>query len=199
MSFKSLLTVLLMTISSGAYSMDESKFWSMIEQASAKSRYNSDDTARILENKLSKMSKSDIFDFERIMRQKVIEADHFNVMVAQKIIDGYVSDDSYLYFRCWLISLGRKAFYGVIADTDYLAPLVDKNTVPDFEGLLYVATSAYSNITGKEEDESFPRDTMIDEGLNYDDLSHQTKGEDWTEEDLPKRAPKLWGIFNQVK
>jgi len=195
MSLKSLLTVLFLTISNGAYSMDESKFWSMIEQASAKSRFNSDDTARILERELSKMPKQDIFDFELIMRQKIFEADHFNVMIAQKIIDGYVSDDSYLYFRCWLVSLGKDAFYGVIEDTDYLAKLVNKNTVPDFESLLYVATSAYSINTGKEEDETFPRDTMIDKGLDYDGLDLQTKGEDWTEEDLPNRAPKLWSIF----
>jgi hypothetical protein len=58
-----------------------------------------------LKNKLIKYSESDIILFEEILRKKIIEADHFNVMIAQKIMTGEISDDSYLYFICWIICL----------------------------------------------------------------------------------------------
>lgn len=184
-----------MLISADSKSMDEPSFWKMIEATSVRSSIDTDQLASILEQQLSKMSRTEVIDFEIILREKIFEADHFNVMVAQKIIDGYVSDDSYLYFRCWLISLGKEAFYGTIKSTDYLAGIINKDITPEFENLLYITTSAFSKITNKEEDDSFPRNIAADKGLNYDALGLETKGEDWTEEDLPKRAPKLFNMF----
>jgi len=51
-----------------------------------------------------------IIEFEIIFRRLIIEVDEFKIMGAQKIIEGYVSDDSYLYFRCWLIGKGEKIY-----------------------------------------------------------------------------------------
>ena len=65
----------------------------------------------------------------------------------------------------------------------------------DFEELLYVATKAFEQRTGKtEEDDTFPRNVASAQGLDYD-LGSETKGEDWTESQLPKLLPKLWKKF----
>jgi hypothetical protein len=61
---------------------------------------------------------------------------------------------------------------------------------------MYVATKAYSLKTGKKEDETFPRDTAISMGLDYDFGAPPTKGNDWTEDQLPSLLPKLWAKFN---
>jgi hypothetical protein len=55
---------------------------------------------------------------------------------------------------------------------------------------------AYSLKTGKKEDETFPRDTAIAMGLDYDFGAPPTKGNDWTEDQLPSLLPKLWAKFN---
>ena len=117
-------------------------------------------------------------------------------MAAQKIIEGSVTDDSYLYFRCWLISQGKSVFEEVLRNPDSLASIDTEATIAEFEPLLYVATQAYKNKTGKQqEDESFPRGVASARGLNYDSATG-TKGDDWTEEQLPTLLPKLWAEHN---
>jgi hypothetical protein len=117
-------------------------------------------------------------------------------MAAEKIIDGSVTDDSYIYFRCWLVAQGEKVFTEAVRNPDSLADVPAVDMFVEFEPLLYVATEAYKIRTGmKEEDASFPRDKASERGLNYDSGS-ETKGTDWTPEQLPTLLPKLWNKFN---
>ncbi len=176
--------------------MNETKFWEIIETAAIRSDEDFDELISIIENDLLLLSKEEVIDFECILRKKIIEADHFNVMMAQRIIDGHVNDDIYLNFRCWLITLGKDIFENAIKDPDYLSDYVNTDTFPDFEDLLYVAGNVFSKITGNEEDESIPRNFALEKGLDYDLGAPPTKGEDWTEEELPIKCPKLWNLFN---
>ena len=174
--------------------MNEEKFWSIIEEHKNE---DDDDFIKNIKNELRNYSESDLVEFEMILRKKIIEADNFNVMIPLKIIEGYVSDDSYLYFICWLISKWKKVYNETILNPDYLADLIDINTEAYLEDLLYVSTEIYADKTKKEEDDSFPRNVCIDKWIDYDStLLINTKGEDWTEEDLPTRAPKLFKLFN---
>ena len=148
--------------------------------------------AALLTKDLEQYEPAQIIEFECLLRQRILAADDFKVMAAQKIIQGSVSDDSYLYFRCWLIGKGEHAFTKALHNHDSLADIDTQGEYPDFESLLYVATQAYHHKTGKqEEDESFPRDMAIERGLTYD-FETETKGEDWTEEQLPTLLPNLW-------
>ena len=61
--------------------------------------------------------------------------------------------------------------------------------------LLYVPTKAYEIKTGETEDSSFPRDTCISKGLDYDFNAPPTKGTDFSDEDLPAICPRLWERF----
>jgi hypothetical protein len=54
--------------------------------------------------RLSKLSQQDIIDFECLLRERIIECDNSDLIAALKIISGGVSDDSYLYLRCWLLT-----------------------------------------------------------------------------------------------
>ena len=75
---------------------------------------------------LIQYKESDIVKFEEILITKIIEADNYNVMIAQKLIDWYVSDDSFLYFRAWLISLWKDIFENTIKNPDYLNDSLNK-------------------------------------------------------------------------
>lgn len=172
------------------------QFWSLIDKAVEISHGDNELKERFLTNELTKLSLEEIKNFEVAFRKSVINADDFKVMAAEKIIEGYVSDDSYLYFRCWLIGQGKKVFEETLKNPDFLAKVVEKGESTDFESLMYVATAAYSRKTGKEEDESFPRDTAIELGLDYDFGAPPTKGTDWTDDELPKLLPELWAKFN---
>ncbi len=177
--------------------MDKQEFWKIINYSFDKSNQDKSSQEKIIVEKLVSYTADQIVEFELIFRQLVIDADDFKVMGAQKIIEGWVTDDPYLYFRCWLIGQGEKTFTKTLKSPDYLANIVDKQTNIDFEDLMYAATKAFEQKTEKKvEDESFPREVAIKKGLDYDFGAPPTKGADWTEEQLPKLYPKLWAKFH---
>jgi hypothetical protein len=175
--------------------MDKKEFWQLIDDAKKASGGDQTLQEKELISGLEKLAPEEIVEFECILREYLIEADDFGIMAAQKILDGYVSDDGYLYFRCWLVGQGESVFRAALDKPDTLAAVLDA-PYQDFEELLYVATVAFQKRTGKlEEDETFPREIAAARGLDYDSGS-VTKGEDWTESQLPKLLPKLWKKFN---
>ena len=179
--------------------MDKQEFWKIINYSFNKSQQNSSSQEKLIIEKLAAYSAEQIIDFEIILRQTINQADDFKVVAAEKIIEGWVTDDPYLYFRCWLIGQGENTFNETLKNPDFLADIVDKQTETNFESLLYVATEAYKIKTGKkEEDESFPRDVAMerDPQLDYDMGAPPTKGTDWKTEDLPKLYPRLWAKFH---
>jgi hypothetical protein len=184
------------TITYSMQTINTDKFWIFIDNAVKASNGNDSIKETHLTTELTKLSLDDIRDFEISFRKCVIDADDFKVMAAQKIIDGYVSDDTYLYFRCWLIGQGKTIYTESLKNADYLSTVVNKGDTCNFEEIMYVATKAYSLKTGKKEDETFPRDTAIAMGLDYDFGAPPTKGNDWTEDQLPSLLPKLWAKFN---
>ncbi|MCB2406784.1 DUF4240 domain-containing protein [Hymenobacter lucidus] len=174
--------------------MDTKEFWQLIEATKQAAAGNQARQEQLLIARLAEQEPDSIIDFECLMRQYVIEADDFRIMAAQKIIDGYVSDDPYLYFRCWLVAQGEAVFRAALQQADSLAQVVEE-PYQDFEQLLYVATIAFSERTGKTaEDDTFPRALAAARGLDYGSGS-VTKGEDWTDNQLPKLLPRLWKKF----
>lgn len=176
--------------------MDKREFWKIIDYSFNESKGNKQAQEKIILEKLLTYSLDEIKEFEIIFRELIIEADDFKVMAAQKIIQDWVSDDSYLYFRCWLIGQGQKTFEETLKNPDYLADIVSKDTDTNLEELLYIATTAYSKITGKEEDETFPRDVAREKGLDYDFAAPPTKGTEWTVDQLPELYPRLWSKYH---
>lgn len=173
--------------------MNKTEFWKLLEAAKSTAANNQELQEKFLINSLVELSPECIVEFECILREYIIEADDFKIMAAQKIIDGYVSDDPYLYFRCWLIGQGEEVFKAALQNPDSLVNVIT-DPYQDFEALLYVATHAFEQVTGREEDESFPREIAASRGLEYD-FNVETKGEDWEESQLPKMYPKLWKKF----
>jgi hypothetical protein len=172
------------------------KFWELLDNAVKVSNDDDNLKEQILTKELAELSLEEIIDFEFAFRKCVIDADDFKVMAAMKIIEGSVTDDSYLYFRCWLIGQGKTIYQETLKNPDYLAYIVKTDKIHEFEGLMYVATKAYEEKTGRKEDESFPRDLAYKAGLDYDFGAPPTKGTDWTEDDLPTLLPALYNKLN---
>ena len=176
--------------------IDKPEFWRIIDFSKQYAAGNSDAQETLLVKILAQYSPGEIIEFECVLRQCLEEADDFNVMAAAKIIEGSVTDDSYIYFRCWLIAQGEKVFSEAVRTPDSLAAVATDDTQTDFEQLLYVATDAYKISTGKQkEDDNFPRNVAAERGLSYD-FGSETKGRDWTPEQLPTLLPKLWAKFD---
>nr|WP_294793604.1 DUF4240 domain-containing protein [uncultured Mucilaginibacter sp.] len=180
-----------------AEKLDENEFWKIIDYSYNAAKGNLDLQNQIVTQKLSDYAPEEIINFEIILCKKLIEANDFKILAANKIIDSYVSDDGFLYFRLWLISLGRETFEQTLKSPDHLATVVGKGVLPEFEPLLYVSTQAYKNKTGKQqEDNTFPRDVAFGKGLNYDVGGAPMTGKNWKEGELPTLYPKLWEKFN---
>ncbi|RPE12806.1 DUF4240 domain-containing protein [Chitinophaga lutea] len=177
--------------------MNEQEFWKIIDRSAVESKLDTSLQSNIITEMLDSYTIEQMIEFEIIFRQLVIAADDFKILGAQKIIDGYVSDDSYLYFRCWLIGLGESTFREALQNPDILADVVHEGTVADFEELMYVTTTAFLKKTGKEEeDDSCPRAIALYKGYDYDFNTPPTKGTDWTEDQLPVLYPRLWAKFH---
>ena len=177
--------------------MPPADFWPLIDQATAAAPTDHAAKAQHLVAALAARPLADIVGFELTLRQFIIEADDYSLLGAQKIIDGYVTDDAWLYFRCWLIGQGETVFRAALQNADSLAAVAPGPYECAFEELLYVATKAYERQTGRQEDDdaAFPRAMAAQQGLDYDFDAPPTTGTDWEEEDLPKLLPRLWKKF----
>jgi len=171
----------------------EELFWSVIDESRAANApyVEIPQQCELVSAILSAMSEDQIIGFELTLRDLLQRANHFNVMAACKICEGFVSDDNYLYFRAGLVSFGREVYYAAIENPDACAEVLVRNT--EGECLLYVADSAFIKKFGEDTDKSLPRD-FASEYFDYDLEMEEPAGEDWTAEELPQRYPRLWQV-----
>ncbi|MFG6195298.1 DUF4240 domain-containing protein [Nonomuraea sp. JJY05] len=192
--------------------MDEDAFWTLIEQSS---RETSTRKARLrwLEERLSALPLDEVIDFQKWLDICEYRSNTWNLWVAYHASVPLGSDDGFLYFRRWLISLGRETFEHVITDPDTLIEVPEvlhlwklarrrrtrlwtDEEDPEFESLGYLAYKAYTKRTGLElatlHEQAFARTGL---------------GEDWnkmrdeqpspiTEEEFACRFPRIlsyWG------
>ncbi|MFD7307309.1 DUF4240 domain-containing protein [Promicromonospora sp. NPDC059942] len=86
------------------------------------------------------------------------QADTQTMAAAMFLIEGYVSDDTFMDFRDGLILLGRSTFEAATADPDLLVehPLVDgSNPEISFESISSCAVEAWSRVTGGADEDDF--------------------------------------------
>lgn len=176
--------------------MDQQEFWKIIDSSAKIAMGNQKLQEQTLVKMLQNYSPQQIIEFEILLRKTIIAADHFNVLAAETIMDDRVTDGLYLSFRCWLIGQGKAWYDGTMKSPEYLADKTNKQTHSEFKGLLYVTTEAYQLKTGKQkEDNTFPRNVAIANGLDIEFTDWPTKGAEWKEKDLPKLYPRLWAKF----
>ena len=131
--------------------MSEDLFWEIIEKTKA------DDPQDQLDNLvalLSTMTVDDIFGFDYRLDKFLEQSYGSDLWAAAFIICGGCSDDSFDYFRAWLISKGRSVFERTIENPDSLIEFfsdIDNSDFPENEEILYAALDAYEEVTGKDD------------------------------------------------
>lgn len=134
---------------------------------------------------LASLSTEDVIAFEEEFYRHLIELNHWKLWGAGYLIAGGMSDDSFHYFRSWIIGKGKDCFEMARKDPDGLGPFLDEDEVEN-ECLEYVALDELES-RGVTDD---PRDNV--EG-NPDD---EPKGEeDWDDDNLAEKYPRLFALI----
>jgi hypothetical protein len=182
--------------------MDTAYFWKIMDYGFAKGQFNNEIKRQAILEQLIKLTPTQIQDFEIIFQQMGQKANTWNNLAAVTIMAGGAGDDGFYYFRCWLISLGKYHFEETLKHPDHLAELnvpINKQygyAEVEFEDLISLSDDAYGIVTKKDasSDSTSPRANAERKHLFYDS-GGDMKGKEFTNEDLPKIAPKLCRKF----
>ena len=187
-------------------------FWEAIEKSYKYNKkdweaYDLDEHIEKLTTYLSKYSEEKLILFEKTLQQKLISL--YTAPIAELSIileneyekegdtynfDGYISDDGFIYFRCWLLLKGKEFYDDITKDIESFVSGKYHFDIGDTwgEGLLYVASRANSEAR-PDSDEDIIRDTVYEKWpeINYDsgDFAMERKPEYGKE--LQKMYPKL--------
>lgn len=175
--------------------MIEDQFWNIID-ASLHATQSQGDQLTFLRDALQQLSPEEMIGF-RLRTDKLLYDTYNSAMwCAGYIMNGGCSDDSFEYFRLWVISRGKSTYYNAKENPDTLieesAPLLDYY---DFESFWYVALMAFENTTGKELYDHIDYDTFVTREGKYPDIEFT-----W-EEDRPETmkaiCPRLFDRFHR--
>lgn len=101
--------------------MDESRFWSVFEPVASIPGDAIEEQEEALAEQLSELSDNDLIAFQMIYNRLHASAYRWDLWEVAYHTGGGCSDDSFAYFRNWLIGRGREAFYAVLENPDNLA------------------------------------------------------------------------------
>ncbi|MBO1333306.1 DUF4240 domain-containing protein [Streptomyces sp. VRA16 Mangrove soil] len=131
--------------------MDETEFWEIVDSTREAAGGDPEDHAELLVERLLQSDPDAVLDFARHFEARYNRAYRWDLWGAAWVLLGGASDDSFDFFRCWLIGQGREVFEGALHDPDSLAELLDgfdDEVDGDGEELGYAADEAYEELTG---------------------------------------------------
>ena len=167
----------------GALSLDD--FWTVIDASIDASGGDPQRKEQALKQALESLSAEQVLSYARHWATLDAQAYNWDLWAAAYVINGGCSDDTFQDFRASLICQGRTVFEAAIADSDSLADVdfSDEYEQLFYEGYQYLRWQIYKEKSGEE----LPR---------FPDIgSPDPTGQEWEEDDLPKRVPKLWAKY----
>lgn len=171
--------------------IDEDKFWAIIEK-SLKETNNQEDQEIYLISALEKESPQEMLGFRLRTDKLMFDSYTSNLWCANYVISNGVVDDGFDYFRCWLISRGKEAYFKTLENADYLVNLVgNEPKAYDFEAFWYVAMTAFKNMTNQELDPYLDYENFKTNDENYPILEFN-----WNV-DEPKTMEKVCPVLFQ--
>ena len=187
-------------------------FWEAIEKSYKYNKkdceaYDLEEHIEKLTAYLSKYSEEKLILFEKTLQEKLISL--YTAPIAELSIileneyekkgdtysfDGYISDDGFLYFRCWLLLKGKEFYDDITKDIESFVSGKYNFDIGDTwaEGLLYVANDANQEVR-PDSDEDIIRDTVYEKWpeINYDLGEFAMEREPKSGTELQKMYPKL--------
>ncbi|KZZ83066.1 DUF4240 domain-containing protein [Bacillus sp. SJS] len=179
--------------------MTEAVFWSIFEQAKTKGDEQEEQLEWLVDH-LAKKPVQDIIKFDEIFSRYFVRSYTSHLWAAAFIIMGGCSDDSFDYFRAWLLYQGKEVYEAAIRDPESLIPslkkLEENDEIPQFEDLTYIGALAFEEKTGQDDNSFYEL---------YDQIVLESVVEpnivlDWDEDDeegLMLRFPKLWERYGE--
>ena len=162
--------------------MNDEQFWGLVDQARAGSSESADPEQ--LRKILDKLGDDDVMAFGQMFYEKLCDLNDWRLWGAGYLIAGGMSDDSFHYFRSWIIGKGKRVFEIAVNNPDELGPFVDNPEVEN-ELLEYVAVEV-----AKKRRMDAPRRDRSDRFP--DDLP---TGEPFQEDAVAAAFPKLAALF----
>jgi len=156
--------------------MTTSEFWKIVEK-SKHGTESADEQAERLEQLLSELPPAEIVSFENIFTELRYAAYRWDLWGVAYILCGGCGDDSFDYFRSWVIGRGQKFYEDATKDPESIARKITEDDFPEAELLMYAAAKAYEEKTGQD---------LPDRPIKH---PKEPAGRKWTEEDLPKLFP----------
>ena len=153
--------------------MDLDQFWGIVEGV---------ESPADLHSRLDALGQKDLIAFEQQHKARENEAYDWGIWGAAYVIHGGCSDDAFDYFRAYLISRGRAAFEAALADADSLADCDLDEEGEEWEDWMSPTMMVIHARTGEYR--------YADPNPASAHAAEPT-GEDWREDDLPARFPRL--------
>ena len=186
-------------------------FWSYIKDARIKYKNNDSKVIDYLTEKLKEKTLEEIFSFGIVLDEVMLESYKEKLWCASYILNGETTEESFDFFRLWLISKGEEFFNDVMKNHDSIIKYIDNNEddgyVDDFyenEDFFFIAIDAYRQKNNLEKfEESFEK--YLDEfdaykeRIGYVDEDYPKLKFTWNEkvpQSVKKICPKLYERFH---
>ncbi len=186
-------------------------FWNYIKDARIKYKNNDSKVIDYLTEKLKEKTLEEIFSFGIVLDEVMLESYKEKLWCASYILNGETTEESFDFFRLWLISKGEEFFNDVMKNHDSIIKYIDNNEddgyADDFyenEDFFFIAIDAYRQKNNLEKfEESFEK--YLDEfdaykeRIGYVDEDYPKLKFTWNEkvpQSVKKICPKLYERFH---
>lgn len=144
---------------------DHEEFWQIIEAGRhaglrrpllakllGRAEFDQERQLAAITAELDRLSPDQLVAFKVWLGDQMQRANRWDLWGAAYVMCGGCGDDSFEYFRAWLLGQGRQAFDRAIEDPETLADLSvrDPEFECEFESLIYVAADVYEQKTGSD-------------------------------------------------
>ncbi len=174
--------------------LDAELYWDIIDK-SLKNTNNQDDQEQFLIKEIGKLAPKEMIGFRLYTDKLLYDTYNSEMWCAGYIMNEGCSDDSFEYFRNWVISRGKNTYLRAKKNPDYLInEVVDGAEFYDFESFWYVALEAFQKKTGKDLYDYIDYDNFkMGEG-NYPQFEFTWEEEN--PESMKNICPKLFEKWN---
>jgi len=132
--------------------MTKELFWKIIDEANAETDPNDQEKMlKSIADKLSKLTAKEIASWKNIQTYYIKLADRVDLQQAAVQNNIYLSDDSFYYFRAWLLSKGKDTFAQVLRDPSKLSRFIEDPGAVYFERFSYITHDVYREAAFAEE------------------------------------------------
>ena len=173
--------------------MDEQVYWQLVHD-SLRETSTQEEQEEYLISRLKVMNPQEIIGFHLRTDSLMVRSYLSELWCAAYINRGGCSDDGFEFFRSWLISRGKLAYYSVLEKPDKLVEYISEEADEvgyEFESFGYVALYAFERKTGKSI-YSHLDDRLRDKTEGYVDIDFN-----WEEDDpasMKAICPALFAV-----